>query len=340
MSLAENYDGIMPVSKGLYNGNMMKNKIFGAIYLSLAAGIWGGMYVVSKVVLEFILPVTLVWLRYAIAFIVLFILLKMAEGKSPNPVPMEKRDWILIAWIGFIGYFVSVSLQFMGTKLSDAHTGALLTSATPAFTVLFARWVLGELLYLRKILSLILATIGVIVVIGWDKGIGDSHWGNLLLVGAAVTWALLTVYVKKASHRQSSLTITTYGVFFALLFTTPIMMGEVLSGQGIVLKPIVIPGVLYLGIVSTAGAFFLWNKGMEVMEAGIGSLFFFFQPVVGSVLGWMLLGESISINFYIGGALILLGVLLDTSIIKIGNRKKLATSGGRKWRKISDTSVD
>ena len=59
----------------------------------------------------------------------------------------------------------------------------------------------------------------------------------------------------------------------------------------------VILGVLYLGIVSTAGAFFLWNKGLDLMDASIGSLFFFFQPIVGSLLGWLLLNETLNSNF-------------------------------------------
>ena len=59
----------------------------------------------------------------------------------------------------------------------------------------------------------------------------------------------------------------------------------------------VVLGVLYLGIVSTAGAFFLWNKGLELMDASIGSLFFFFQPIVGSLLGWLLLNETLNSNF-------------------------------------------
>ena len=59
----------------------------------------------------------------------------------------------------------------------------------------------------------------------------------------------------------------------------------------------VILGVLYLGIVSTAGAFFLWNKGLELLDASIGSLFFFFQPIVGSLLGWLLLNETLNSNF-------------------------------------------
>ena len=59
----------------------------------------------------------------------------------------------------------------------------------------------------------------------------------------------------------------------------------------------VILGVLYLGIVSTAGAFFLWNKGLELIDASIGSLFFFCQPIIGSLLGWLLLNETLNSNF-------------------------------------------
>ena len=51
-------------------------------------------------------------------------------------------------------------------------------------------------------------------------------------------------------------------------------------------------GILYLGVVSTALAFYLWNKGFTLLDASTGSLFFFAQPVVGAVLGWLLLGES------------------------------------------------
>ena len=73
----------------------------------------------------------------------------------------------------------------------------------------------------------------------------------------------------------------------------------------------VILGVLYLGIVSTAGAFFFWNKGLELIDAKHRFLiFFFFQPIVGSLLGWLLLNETLNSNFFIGGILIICSVLL------------------------------
>ncbi|WP_242214712.1 DMT family transporter [Bacillus cereus group sp. BfR-BA-01383] len=290
----------------------MKQTILGAICLSLAASIWGGMYVVSKYVLDFIPPLTLVWLRFIIAFIVLYAILKIAEKKQKKKATIRKKDWLLFTWMGFIGYFISITCQFIGTKLSDAHTGSLVTSATPAFMVIFAALILKEKLTARRLLSTIIATIGVIIVIGWDIEIGSYFIGTIILVGAAITWALLSIYVKIASAQFSSLVITTYAIFFSLFFITPFMIWEIQSISIEAVNTYVILGVLYLGIVSTAGAFFLWNKGLELMDASIGSLFFFFQPIVGSLLGWFLLNETLSSNFFIGGILIICSVLITT----------------------------
>ncbi|MEC3540267.1 DMT family transporter, partial [Bacillus thuringiensis] len=196
----------------------MKQTILGAIYLSLTASIWGGMYVVSKYILDFIPPLTLVWLRFIIAFVVLYFILKIAEKKQKKKATIRKKDWLLFAWIGFIGYFISITCQFIGTKLSDAHTGSLVTSATPAFMVIFAALILKEKLTARRLLSTIIATIGVIIVIGWDIEIGSYFIGTIILVGAAITWALLSIYVKIASIQFSSLVITTYAIFFSLFF--------------------------------------------------------------------------------------------------------------------------
>ncbi|HDR7688441.1 TPA: DMT family transporter [Bacillus toyonensis] len=290
----------------------MKQTILGAICLSLAASIWGGMYVVSKYVLDFIPPLTLVWLRFIIAFVVLYAFLKITEKKQKKKVTIRKKDWLLFAWIGFIGYFISITCQFIGTKLSDAHTGSLVTSATPAFMIIFAASILKEKLTARRLLSTIIATIGVIIVIGWDIEIGSYFIGTIILVGAAITWALLSIYVKIASAKFSSLVITTYAIFFSLFFITPFMLWEFQSSPIEHINMYVLLGVIYLGIVSTAGAFFLWNKGLELMDASIGSLFFFFQPIVGSLLGWLLLNETLNSSFFIGGILIICSVLITT----------------------------
>jgi drug/metabolite transporter (DMT)-like permease len=74
----------------------------------------------------------------------------------------------------------------------------------------------------------------------------------------------------------------------------------------------VVAGVLYLGVISTAVAFYLWNRGFELLDANTASLCFFAQPVVGAVLGALLLHEPLSLGFFAGGALILLGALVSS----------------------------
>ncbi|ENQ3106228.1 EamA family transporter [Bacillus cereus] len=295
----------------------MKHSLLGTLCLSLAASIWGGMYVVSKYVLEYVPPLTLVWLRFVIAFAILFIILQITQRKQQTKISIKRKDWLLFAWIGFIGYFVSIAFQFIGTKLSDAHTGSLVTSATPAFMIIFARIIIKERITIRKFISVLLATLGVSIVIGWDIKIGTYFTGTIILVGAAITWALLSIYVKIASQRFSSLIITTYAIFFAILFITPCMIWELQTYRLQSLNTLLILGIIYLGIISTAGAFFLWNKGLELMDAGIGSLFFFFQPLVGSFLGWLLLDEELKTTFFIGAILIVVSVL----IVAIDKRK-------------------
>ncbi len=90
----------------------MKQTILGAICLSLAASIWGGMYVVSKYVLDFIPPLTLVWLRFIIAFIVLYMILKIAEKKTKeNSNHSQKRlAPIRLDWIYRIFHFDHLSI--------------------------------------------------------------------------------------------------------------------------------------------------------------------------------------------------------------------------------------
>ena len=83
--------------------------------------------------------------------------------------------------MGFIGYGVSLAFQFIGTKLSTAANGALVTSATPAFVLLFAFWILGERVTRQRLAALGLATLGVIIVIDprTARLSPELFWGNL-----------------------------------------------------------------------------------------------------------------------------------------------------------------
>lgn len=280
----------------------------GQVYLALAASIWGGMYVVSKFVLEVIQPLELVWLRYLVALVTLASV-GFATHQSWH---IRKRDMPLVFSIGLIGYFVSIWAQFAGTQLSTAQMGAVITSATPAFMVLFARVLLNETITFRKAVSVFLATMGVLLIIGLGGGLSSSfHLGGIILGVAALTWALMSVLVKRVPNDYSPLVLTTFAILGAFLVITPLVIPQLHFDKiTLLFQPAISVGVLYLGTISTAGAFYLWNKGLQLVDATTGGLYFFFQPVVGTLLGWLFLGEQVGITFWIGSLLIIGGVLL------------------------------
>ena len=74
----------------------------------------------------------------------------------------------------------------------------------------------------------------------------------------------------------------------------------------------IIGGILFLGIISTAIAMFLWNFAFAQLPAAIASLTFFAQPVVGVLLGWFFLGEKVTPLFLIGGVLIGIGLVISS----------------------------
>lgn len=287
----------------------MNNKTLIGLLCGLgAAAIWGGMYVVSKVVLEIIPPFALVSLRLILGIVTLVIVLLLRGFPS-----IPRHQLVQVMGVGFVGYGISLSLQFLGTKLSTAANGSLVTSATPAFVLLFAWLLLKERITPRRLLALVLATMGVVAVI--DPRTAqlnpDLFLGNILLLGAAITWALYSVLVRKVTQNMDVLAFSMIAFFGGLPVTVPagiweagtIGIGEITLG--------VISGVLFLGVISTALAMVLWNTAFAYVDASLASLTFFAQPVVGTFLGWLFLREQITPLFLLGGLLIGLGLVVS-----------------------------
>ncbi|MFT8393677.1 MAG: EamA family transporter [Liquorilactobacillus ghanensis] len=284
----------------------MKNKNWlGPLLLSLSASIWGGMFVVVKIVVNYIPPVELVWLRYLIAIVIL----SFVSWLKKEEWVINRSDLGLIFLIGLIGNTISIVTQETGTWLSNAQTGAVVTSATPTFMILFAWWLLKEKLTKVKLLSVTMATVGVFCIVGIHLNGQHVFWGVLSLIVAALTWALMSVLIKLLSGNYSTLQVTIMSTLVAIICLSPVM---VINRHVFVhinfLNPIIITCLLYLGAISTALAFVMWNHGLHLVSAGNSGLFFLLQPIVGTLLGWLFLHEELTWGFLIGGFLIITSV--------------------------------
>jgi drug/metabolite transporter (DMT)-like permease len=261
------------------------------------------------VVLDIIPPFMLVSLRLILGALTLALVL-MIRG-FPK---ISRKQLLQVLGVGLVGYGVSLSLQFLGTKLSTAANGSLVTSATPAFVLIFAWLLLHEKITWLRLIALLLATLGVVAVIDPRSAQlnPDLFLGNLSLIGAAITWALYSVLVRKTTQNLDVLPFSLIAFLGGLPVTMPAGVWEWQTiGIGEI-SPWVVGGVLFLGIISTALAMVLWNTAFAFVDASLASLTFFAQPVVGTLLGWLFLGERITPFFLLGGLLIGLGLVISS----------------------------
>ncbi len=288
---------------------MKRDSLLGILAGLTATAIWGGMYVVSKAVMAIIPPFSLIVLRLMLGILTLAVIVLVRKNWKVT----AKQFWGIFA-VGLIGYGVSLGFQFVGTNLSTAANGSLVTSATPAFVLLFAAIILKEKITPRRLLALVVASLGVLAVIDPRTAQLSSQlfWGNLSLVAAALTWALYSVLVRRVTRNVDVLSTSLIAFAGGLPVCLPLGVWEAATrGYG----PIgwgVVAGVLFLGIISTALAMYLWNTAFAKLEAGVASLTFFAQPVVGTVLGAIFLGDNINPLFIVGGIFIGIGLIISS----------------------------
>lgn len=260
------------------------------------------MFVVVKNIVTTIPPIELVWCRYVVAvvFLLLFCAIKGIKWH------WDWHNGLLMILAGIIGDAISIVTQETGTWLSSAQAGSVITASTPTFMVIFAWLLLHERITRAKVVSLVLATMGVIVIVGVHFTGTHVLTGVLFLIIAALTWALMSVINKMIAPTYDVLEITTVATMVAIICLTPFVVGNWQTTLGHVdFSTFSVWGsLLYLGAISTATAFVMWNHGVQLLNAASSGLFFLFQPIVGTLLGWLLLGEQITWTFILGSLLI------------------------------------
>lgn len=233
-------------------------------------------------------------------------------------------------FIGFIGYFLSIGAQLLGRKLSNASLSSLVNSTNPIFIIIFAILILKEKLTFQKVICVISALTGTYIILGGGSSNGQIL-GILLSIISVISWSLMTVTVRKITQKYNPIQITTYGIIIAAICSFPFSTYELMVTPDVELfNPIVIGSLLYIGLICTALSHLLWNKSLSMIEAGNCSLFYPLQPMISVLLGFVFLGEKITLNFAIGAVLIIGGILFSV----IANNKNQVSSA-----KINPTNI-
>ncbi|MCD8218537.1 MAG: DMT family transporter [Clostridiales bacterium] len=273
------------------------------LYLFIVFTLWGSLYVVSGFVMGKIPTFTACFLRFVIAFGALTL---MTRGREK--INIEKSDYKYLLLMGILGYFLSVDLQFLGTKYAGSGMASLLNSLNPIVITILSAFLLKEKMTFGKILGMFLSVTGVYLILGGGSAV--SKVGIMLSLMSVAGWSFMSVMTRKALQKYDSLQITRYGIMIAMFCNFPVCMCELHGNVSAVTFdfPCII-GLLYMGIFCTGVSYILWNKSLMLLEAGTCSAFYPVQPLVSTVLGILFLHEKTTVSFVVGASFIVVGIL-------------------------------
>lgn len=286
------------------------------LYAMLAIFGWGSMFIAAKLAFTAISGLTLLFCRYVIALCVLG---GVYRG-LPRP-QLTKKDKKNILFIGVFGYCFSIALQLIGTDMVAASMASIINTMTPVAIILFAVLLLREKSTIGQVVGILITVVGSVLIVG-GAGEGNSLLGILLNFAGMIFWGLSSVMIRKSCAALDGVWVTVYGMFVAMLTAIPFMAVEILR-EGTALSaitPTAALAILWVGIVPTAVANLFWNKALENLPAATCSLFYAFLPIVTAVLGVLILGESLTRDFVLGSAVIVLGMVIAV----LGEKKQKA----------------
>jgi drug/metabolite transporter (DMT)-like permease len=270
---------------------------------------WAGTYTAGKEALVALTPIELNALRFAIAGITMLPLLWRQRGTLRLDRGHVKR----LALLCLCGFVLNKAFEFTGLKLSTASDNSLLIASESMFTVALGWVLLKERVHRGAVMGLVVSILGAYLVI--ERGVvlprlggGGRIAGDLLIVLALFFEALYTVLGKAELRRYPALGITAVCVISSLIVWIPAAAANIaVSGMPSMTGRAWI-GVFYLAVVATTVAYIGWIAALRYVDAAAAAPTLFLQPLFGTVLAVLILGERVVWATVAGGALIIVGI--------------------------------
>src|SRR3989304_6427883 len=277
------------------------------IYTASAAIIWGATAPIMKLTLTQVPVFSLAFIRMSLASLILAIFIF-------KKLRIAKKDIVMFIWAAITGVSLNLTFFFIGLKLTQAINAAFLIASVPIMTILAAHLYLKEKLTLKLMLASIIALIGVVIIIGKPQGAVSSFQilGNLLLLLATFFWVIHEILAKKLLKVYDGGVVAFYSMAIGAFTLAPLFLWELWQNNQwtsqVNLAGII--GILYGILFASLLAYWACQKGLSLLPAGQAAFFFYLDPISGTILAIILLGEKLTSQLIFGGILIAVAVLL------------------------------
>lgn len=295
---------------------------FGA--LVLANVLWAGTYAIGKIALAEVPPIELNVIR----FILSAILLAPVLYHYRRQIPRDRRMLFVLLQLTLLGFVLNKAAEYIGLALSTASDVALLIATESIFTGLLSWIFLRERVTRTGVAALAIGLLGVYLIVerGLIPNLGGSGGetrilGDVLVVLSLLLEAAYTVRGKVALNTLPPLLFTALTITGSLIFWVPAGVVAVAHNG---LPHLSLAGwlaAIYLAAITTVVSYWLWFRGLSVVDASAAAPILFIQPLLGAALAILILHDSLTLATIVGAACIVFSLLL---VMRGGRRGKPA----------------
>jgi drug/metabolite transporter (DMT)-like permease len=300
----------VPIAKSGRAGGRLFDQPY--LLLSLTSLFWAGNTVLGRFVVGHVPPMTLAFVRWAGAFL---ILLPFAAGHLARDWPVIRKNAGMMAMYAVFGFSAYNTMAYYGLQYTTAINGLLLQSIGPLFVALWTFVLFGDRLTARQAIGICVSLTGVVVIVSHGSlavllGVAFNR-GDIMFVIALIFYGLYTALLRKRPpiHPLSFLLVGMGGGALSLI---PAVAIEVLNGHTMIFDAESVAAFAFICIFPSLLGYLFLNRGIELIGANRAAPFIHLVPVFGSVLAIVLLGERFEIYHAVGYALVFTGITTAT----------------------------
>lgn len=273
--------------------------------------IWGFTFLFIKVSVEGLTPLWLVSIRTLSGFVVLAIVV----GVRRAPLPRSRSTWLHLGFLALPANVIPWTMVAWAQQGVTSAMTAVLYSLIPLMTLVIAVAISLEVFTLRKLVGLVMASIGTVLAVGYDLETPGTASAVIAVLVACALLAAGAVYAKRyVTPRVAALPMAAAQIGVAGLVSTPLAFFVDGLPEWDLLTPAVLGASLTLGAVGTGLAFVLYYLLIERVGATNATMITYITPVIGIIAGGVLLDEPIPPSLLVGAAAIGVGIWVAQSV--------------------------
>ena len=275
--------------------------------LIATAVIWGMNFPVVKAVLREMEPLAFNALRFPCAAFAVWFLLK-AQGRRVMPY---RKDWRMVFALGMAGHVAFQLCFIFGLDLTLTGNAAILLSTAPVWVLLISAALGRERFNVSNLIGVLGTLAGTaILVTGGEDEMGSARMGDFLVLGAAVSWSVYTVFSRRMTKRRGVLEMTAWTLWAGLPFIMVIGIPDLLRTDWAAVSAGAWLGIVYGGVFAIAIAYLLWYRGVRAIGQSRTSVYQNLVPVIALIAAWFWLEEMPTPQQLVGAGVILGGVVV------------------------------